>query len=91
MTVDAEGFVWSAQWYGEQVVRYDPDGAVERRIPMPVQQVSCVMFGGPDLTDLHLVGGLLMAQRCGAPRVRFQCAEHPGSVVSVEGGRSGAG
>jgi sugar lactone lactonase YvrE len=54
MTVDAQGFVWSAQWYGEQVVRYDPDGAVERRIPMPVQQVSCVMFGGPDLTDLYI-------------------------------------
>lgn len=54
MTVDAEGFVWSAQWYGSQVVRYDPDGAVERRIPMPVQQVSCVMFGGPDLTNLYI-------------------------------------
>ncbi len=54
MTVDADGFVWSAQWYGSQVVRYDPDGAVERRIPMPVQQVSCVMFGGPDLTDLYI-------------------------------------
>ena len=54
MTVDAEGFVWSAQWYGEQVVRYDPDGVVERRIAMPVKQVSCVSFGGPDLTDLHI-------------------------------------
>ena len=54
MTVDAEGFVWSAQWYGEQVVRYDPDGMVERRIPMPVKQVSCVSFGGPDLTDLYI-------------------------------------
>ena len=54
MTVDAEGFVWSAQWYGSQVVRYDPDGAVERRIAMPVQQISCVMFGGPDLTDLYI-------------------------------------
>jgi sugar lactone lactonase YvrE len=28
MTVDAEGHVWSAQWYGGQVVRYDPDGKV---------------------------------------------------------------
>ena len=54
MTVDAEGFVWSAQWYGSQVVRYDPDGAVERRIPMPAQQVSCCSFGGPDLTDLYI-------------------------------------
>jgi D-xylonolactonase len=54
LTVDAEGFVWSAQWYGSQVVRYDPDGRVERRLKMPVQQVSSVMFGGPDLTDLYI-------------------------------------
>jgi D-xylonolactonase len=54
LTVDREGFVWCAQWYGSQVVRYDPDGRVERRIPMPVRQVSSVIFGGPDLTDLYI-------------------------------------
>jgi sugar lactone lactonase YvrE len=54
LTVDSEGFVWSAQWYGGQVVRYDPDGKVERRISMPVKQVSSVMFGGNDLTDLYI-------------------------------------
>lgn len=54
LTVDAEGFVWSAQWYGGQVVRYDPDGKVERRIPMPVQQVSSLAFGGSELADLYI-------------------------------------
>jgi len=54
LAVDADGYVWSAQWYGGQVVRYDPDGNVERRIEMPVQQVSSVIFGGPDLTDLYI-------------------------------------
>ena len=54
MTVDSEGFVWSAQWYGEQVVRYDPEGAVERRIPMPIKQVSAVAFGGPNFSDLYI-------------------------------------
>lgn len=54
LTVDAEGFVWSAQWYGRQVVRYAPDGKVERRIAMPVKQVSSCQFGGPDLTDLYI-------------------------------------
>jgi D-xylonolactonase len=54
LTVDCEGFVWSAQWYGAQLVRYDPDGKVERRIPMPVQQVSSLAFGGDDLTDLYV-------------------------------------
>ena len=54
MTVDADGFVWSAQWYGGQVVRYDPGGSVERRLPMPVKQVSAVAFGGPDLDELYI-------------------------------------
>lgn len=54
LTVDAEGFVWSAQWYGSEVLRYDPDGKVERRLRLPVQQVSSLMFGGRDLTDLYI-------------------------------------
>jgi len=35
LTVDSAGYVWCALWYGGQVVRYDPDGAVERRISCP--------------------------------------------------------
>jgi sugar lactone lactonase YvrE len=54
LTVDVEGFVWSAQWYGSCVVRYDPDGKLERRIMTPAKQTSSVAFGGPDLTDLFI-------------------------------------
>jgi D-xylonolactonase len=54
LTVDAEGFVWNAQWYGSQIVRYDPDGKVERRIPVPAKQVSSLEFGGADMTDLYI-------------------------------------
>jgi D-xylonolactonase len=54
LTVDAQGFVWSAQWYGGQVVRYDPTGQVERRVAIPSMQVSSCIFGGPDLSDLYV-------------------------------------
>ncbi len=54
LAVDAEGYVWSAQWYGACVVRYDPDGRVERRIAVPAKQTSSVAFGGPDLTDIFI-------------------------------------
>jgi len=54
LTVDSEGFIWSAQWYGSQVVRYDPEGAVETRIPVPARQVSSLAFGGADLLDLYI-------------------------------------
>lgn len=54
LTVDREGHVWSAQWYGGCVVRYDPDGRVERRISLPVRQVSSLAFGGDDYGDLYV-------------------------------------
>ena len=54
MTVDSEGFIWSAQWYGSCVVRYDPDGKVERRITTPAKQTSSITFGGKDLTDIFI-------------------------------------
>ena len=54
LTVDSAGFVWCAQWYGGQVVRYDPDGNVNRRVKLPVRQVASLNFGGPDLLDLYI-------------------------------------
>lgn len=54
LTVDTHGFVWSAQWYGSQIVCYDPDGKVERRIQIPAAQVTCMAFGGPDWNELYI-------------------------------------
>ena len=54
ITVDGEGFVWAAMWYGGQIIRFDADGKVERRIPMPVKQVSSLIFGGDNYTDLYV-------------------------------------
>jgi L-arabinonolactonase len=48
-TVDAEGFLWNAQLISGDLVRYAPDGSVERRIGMPVRNITSIMFGGPNL------------------------------------------
>jgi L-arabinonolactonase len=53
-TVDAEGFLWNAQVYDGRLVRYAPDGRVDRVIEMPVKKVTSVMFGGPDLDVLFV-------------------------------------
>jgi sugar lactone lactonase YvrE len=53
-TVDAEGCVWNALVYGGEIVRYAPDGSVDRRIEMPVKKVTSVMFGGPELDVLFV-------------------------------------
>ena len=54
LTVDAEDFVWSAEWYGSRVVRYDRDGKIERTIETPAKQTSSLAFGGPDLMDIFI-------------------------------------
>jgi sugar lactone lactonase YvrE len=53
-TVDAEGCLWNAQVFDGKLVRYTPDGKVERVIEMPVKKVTSVMFGGPNLDILYV-------------------------------------
>ena len=53
-TVDAEGYVWNAQLISGDLVRYAPDGTVERRISMPVKNITSVIFGGPDLDEIYV-------------------------------------
>lgn len=53
-TVDAEGFLWNAQVYDGKMVRYAPDGSVDRIIEMPVKKVTSAMFGGPNLDILYV-------------------------------------
>jgi sugar lactone lactonase YvrE len=53
-TVDEEGFMWNAQVIGGELVRYAPDGSVDRRIGMPVKNITSVMFGGDNLDVLYI-------------------------------------
>jgi D-xylonolactonase len=53
MTVDAEGYIWSARWNGRYLFRYSPDGTEVLRIPFPAKKVSALTFGGEDYTDIY--------------------------------------
>jgi D-xylono/L-arabinono-1,4-lactonase len=54
MTVDAEGYVWSARWDGSCLVRFAPDGREVQRVQFPAKKVSSVIFGGPNYTDMYV-------------------------------------
>ncbi len=54
MTVDAEGYVWSARWGGSRLTRYSPDGTEVLRVTFPAKKVSSVIFGGPDYSDMYV-------------------------------------
>jgi L-arabinonolactonase len=52
--VDSEGYLWNAEWNGWRIVRYAPDGSVDRVIALPVQKPTSCAFGGPDLRTLYV-------------------------------------
>ncbi len=54
LLVDAEGCIWSAKWDGWRVVRYAPDGTIERTLPVPAQRPTALALGGPDLRTLYV-------------------------------------
>ena len=67
--VDAEGGVWNARWGAGRIVRYHPDGALDRVIRSPAIQPTCPCIGGPDLDVLYATSahvGLNDHQRCAA-------------------------
>jgi len=53
-TVDADGYVWSAICEGGKLVRFHPDGSIDRIVEFPLKLPGSIMFGGPEL-DLLFV------------------------------------
>jgi L-arabinonolactonase len=83
-TVDAEGYLWNAQWGGRKVVRYAPNGKVDREIELPIDNPTCLAFGGPDLDILFITSawfGVDEAARAGQI--------HAGSIFALRPGVRG--
>jgi L-arabinonolactonase len=53
-TVDAEGCLWSAAVFAGKLVRFSPDGSVDRIVEVPVKNVTSLNFGGSDMDVLFL-------------------------------------
>jgi L-arabinonolactonase len=54
LTVDAEGYVWSAQPVFGRLVRYAPDGFIDQIVESPVSRCTSCCFGGDDLATLYI-------------------------------------
>lgn len=82
--VDADGCLWQAMFAGGRVVRYAPDGRIDREIALPVTNPTCLCFGGSDLKTLYVTSAtkfLTPAQRAAEPLA--------GSVLAIEGAGQG--
>jgi sugar lactone lactonase YvrE len=52
--IDEDGFLWNARWGGSAIVRFAPNGSVDRIIEVPVKQPTSCVFGGPDRKTLFV-------------------------------------
>jgi L-arabinonolactonase len=48
-TVDAAGYLWSVEVYSGRLIRFAPDGSVDRMVGLPVASTTSISFGGPEL------------------------------------------
>jgi L-arabinonolactonase len=86
-TVDAEGFVWNAQVISGDLIRYAPDGSVDRKIGMPVRNITSVMFGGERLDEIYVTSMARVAHP--AAHDKFAVQSRPqfgaGSLFRIKG------
>lgn len=59
LTIDSEGSLWVAHWGGGRLSRFDPDGALERTINLPVSQITSCAFAGARLDRLFVTSARL--------------------------------
>jgi sugar lactone lactonase YvrE len=52
--MDSQGFVWNARWGGHCLLRFAPDGCLDRVVELPVSHPTSCVFGGPNLTRLYV-------------------------------------
>lgn len=78
--VDADGCLWHAIFAGGRLVRYRPDGRIDREIELPITNPTCLCFGGPDLKTMFVT----TATRFLPPQA---LAAEPlaGSLLAIEG------
>lgn len=77
--MDAEGYVWNARWGGHCLIRFAPDGSVDRIVELPVSHPTSCVFGGPDMTTLFVTSA----------RPASDALDLDGCVLQVETGIKG--
>ncbi len=58
LTVDADGFIWSARWNGSAIYKYAPTGENVQKIEIPAKKVTSLTFGCENLNNLYVTTAL---------------------------------
>ena len=86
LKVAADGSVWVADAHGGRIAVFDPDGDHMKDIPVPLEMVTSLCFGGDELRDLYIVTGSRNGPRenCGTIyRMRVDVPGQPLAAAKV--------
>lgn len=59
MTTDSADGLWIAHWAGGRISRFTPEGALDRSIALPAQNITSACFAGPDLDRLFVTSAVI--------------------------------
>jgi sugar lactone lactonase YvrE len=77
--IDADGYLWNCRFAGSSIVRFAPDGSVDRIIELPVSQPTSCCFAGPDLATLFVTSA-----RHGLDAAALARNPAEGAVLAIE-------
>lgn len=77
-TIDAQGCLWNAEWGNGAVARYGTDGRLLARYGVPVRDVTCPAFGGPNGGQLAVT-----TARVGLSSAELMAMPQSGSLFSM--------
>ena len=77
--VDSEGCYWSAVYGTGKLLRFDPEGRIEREVVMPVPNPTMPAFGGKDLRTVYVTSA-----RRGEGTFNALLHPHDGAIFAFE-------
>jgi sugar lactone lactonase YvrE len=80
--IDAEGYLWNAQWGAARIARYDPAGRLVELVDLPATNASCPAFGGPDLGTLFVTSARVEIDSPTVADGRVYAIDHAGAGLS---------
>ena len=83
--VDEDGCLWGALFGGGRIVRYTPDGRIDRSIALPVSQVTSLAFGGTGRRTLYVTTARHMLDESG-----LRSQPLAGHIFAVDAGVCGS-
>jgi len=58
LTVDSEGYIWSARWNGSCLKRYNPEAKEVLKITLPTKKITSLTFAGESFQDIYITSAI---------------------------------